>query len=253
MLPPLPNQLFTRDSSCWIYGGVTVNPMYWPARRKETLHLTAIYKFHPKFKGGDFNIWWGDPDVDHGSATLEGGDVMPIGNGVVLIGMGERTTYQAVSQVAQQLFKHKAAERVIAAKMPPDRASMHLDTIFSFCDRDLVTIYEPAVNSITPISYRPGDAEGTLDVTVEEKGWLEVVQESLGLERAARGPDRRRCLRTGARAVGRRQQRRGPADPAWWWPTTATNGPMPGCARPASPSWRSTAPSWAVAVAAVIV
>ena len=55
VLPPLPNQLFTRDSSCWIYGGVTVNPMYWPARRKETLHLTAIYKYHPKFKGGDFN------------------------------------------------------------------------------------------------------------------------------------------------------------------------------------------------------
>jgi arginine deiminase len=182
VLPPLPNQLFTRDSSCWIYGGVTVNPMYWPARRKETLHLTAIYRYHPKFKGGNFTIWWGDPDVDHGSATLEGGDVMPIGNGVVLIGMGERTTYQAVSQVAQQLFKHNAAERVIAAKMPADRASMHLDTIFTFCDRDLVTIYEPAVNNITPISYRPGAREGALDVTVEEKGWVEVVQEALGLD-----------------------------------------------------------------------
>jgi arginine deiminase len=181
VLPPLPNQLFTRDSSCWIYGGVTVNPMYWPARRKETLYLTAIYKYHPKFKGGDFKIWWGDPDVDHGSATLEGGDVMPVGNGVALIGMGERTTYQAVSQVAQQLFKHNAAERVIAAKMPPDRASMHLDTIFTFCDRDLVTIYEPVVNNITPISYRPGEVEGTLDVIVEEKGWLETVQEALGL------------------------------------------------------------------------
>ncbi len=181
VLPPLPNQLFTRDSSCWIYGGVTVNPMYWPARRKETLHLTAIYKYHPKFRGGDFTIWWGDPDVDHGSATLEGGDVMPIGNGVVLIGMGERTTYQAVSQVAQALFKHNAAERVIAAKMPADRASMHLDTIFTFCDRDLVTIYEPAVNNITPISYRPGAREGTLDVTVEENGWLAVVQEALAL------------------------------------------------------------------------
>ena len=182
VIPALPNQLFTRDSSCWIYGGVTVNPMYWPARRKETLHLTAIYKYHPEFKDGDFSIWWGDPDVDHGSATLEGGDVMPIGNGVALIGMGERTTYQAVSQVAEQLFKHGAAERVIAAKMPPDRASMHLDTIFTFCDRDLVTIYEPVVNAITPISYRPGDKEGALDVTVEEKGWLEVVQEALSLK-----------------------------------------------------------------------
>jgi arginine deiminase len=182
VLPPLPNQLFTRDSSCWIYGGVTVNPMFWPARRKETIHLTAIYKYHPEFKGGDFNIWWGDPDEDHGMATLEGGDVMPVGKGVVLIGMGERTTFQAVGQVAQQLFKHDAATRVIAAKMPPDRASMHLDTIFSFCDRDLVTIYEPAVNSIQPISYYPGDTDDTLDVVVEEQGWIAVVQEALDLK-----------------------------------------------------------------------
>ena len=181
VIAPLPNQLFTRDSSCWIYGGVTVNSMFWPARRKEALHLTAIYKHHPSFKGGDFQFWWGDPDVDHGMATLEGGDVMPVGNGLVLIGMGERTTYQAVSQVAQSLFENEAAEQVLAAKMPPDRASMHLDTIFSFCDRDLVTVYEPAVDSIQPISYRPGSGENALDVTVEEKSWLDVVQEAMGL------------------------------------------------------------------------
>ncbi|MFV2062310.1 MAG: arginine deiminase [Chloroflexota bacterium] len=181
VLAPLPNQLFTRDSSAWIYGGVTVNPMYWPARRKEALHLAAIYKFHPEFRDGDFEIWWGDPDEgDHGSATLEGGDVMPVGKGIVLIGMGERTTYQAVGQVAQTLFANGAAERVIAAKMPAERASMHLDTIFSFCDRDLVTIYEPAVNAIQPISYRPGDK--SLEVTVEKKGWVETVQDALGLK-----------------------------------------------------------------------
>ena len=62
VIEPLPNQLFTRDSSCWIYNGVTVNPMFWPARRKETLYLRAIYKYHPYFKGGDFAIWWGDED-----------------------------------------------------------------------------------------------------------------------------------------------------------------------------------------------
>lgn len=181
IVPALPNQLFTRDSSCWIYNGVTVNPMYWPARRKETIHMAAIYKYHPEFKGGDFQIWWGDPAVDHGGATLEGGDVMPIGNGVVLIGMGERTTFQAVGQVAQALFKQNAATRVIAAKMPRDRASMHLDTVFTFCDRDLVTIYEPVVKNIQPISYRPGNQEGNMDVVVEDKGWLDVVQEALGL------------------------------------------------------------------------
>jgi arginine deiminase len=90
LLAPMPNTIFTRDSSCWIYGGVTLNPMFWPARRLETLNLTAIYRFHPDFAGADFPIWFGDPMVDHGAATLEGGDVMPIGNGTVLIGMGER-------------------------------------------------------------------------------------------------------------------------------------------------------------------
>ena len=72
VLAPLPNQLFTRDSSAWIYGGVTINPMFWPARRKETIHLAAIYQFHPDFKDGDFEMWWGDPpDADHGNAMLE--------------------------------------------------------------------------------------------------------------------------------------------------------------------------------------
>lgn len=182
VLAPLPNQLFTRDSSAWIYGGVTVNPMHWPARRKESLHMMAIYKHHPEFKGGDFKIWLGDPPTANwGEAKMEGGDVMPVGKGIVLIGMGERTTYQAVGQLAQTLFENEAATRVIAAKMPRDRASMHLDTIFSFCDRDLVTIFEPAVSVIQPISYYPGSDEGP-EVVVEERGWLEVVQEALGLD-----------------------------------------------------------------------
>ena len=181
-LPPLPNQLFTRDSSSWIYKGVTVNPMFWYARRKERLHLNAIYKYHPKFKGGDFNIWWGDPDVDYGNAIVEGGDVMPVGNGVVLIGMGERTTHQAVGLLAQELFKQEAASHILAAKMPHDRASMHLDTIFTFCDRDLVTIYKQVVDRIQPISYRSGK-NGILDIRVEEKGWLEAVQNAMGLKK----------------------------------------------------------------------
>ncbi len=180
VLPPLPNQMFTRDSSAWIYGGVTINPMFWPARRKESLHLAAIYRFHREFRDGDFGIWWGDPDEGgRGSAMLEGGDVMPVGNGLVLIGMGERTTYQAVSQLARVLFERGAADRVLAAKMPSERATMHLDTIFSFCDRDLVTVYERAVAAIQPISYRP--SEHGLDVTVEAGGWLETVAEAMGL------------------------------------------------------------------------
>jgi len=132
LIPPIPNTLFQRDPSCWIYGGVSCNQMFWPARKPETLLQRAIYKFHPTFKGGDFKFWFGDSDEEFTGASIEGGDVMPIGKGIVLIGMGERTTHQAVGQVANALFKGEAATRVIACVMPKSRAAMHLDTVLAF-------------------------------------------------------------------------------------------------------------------------
>ena len=183
ILPPLPNTQFTRDTTCWIYGGVTLNPMYWPARRQETLLTTAIYKFHPEFTNADFQIWYGDPTIDHGNASLEGGYVMPIGKGVVLIGMGERTSRQAIGQLAQNLFKNKAVERVIVAGLPKSRAAMHLDTVFSFCDRDLVTIFPEVVNQIVAFSLYPDESKaGGVDVRREEASFLQVVAKALGLK-----------------------------------------------------------------------
>lgn len=181
VIPPLPNTLFTRDNSCWIYGGVTLNPMYWPARRSETLLMAAIYGFHPLFRG-QVNVWWGNPDEDHGLATLEGGDVMPIGQGVVLIGMGERSSPQAVTQVAKALFAKGAATRVIAAQLPKSRGAMHLDTVFSFCDRDLVTIFPEMVHQIKAYSLRPGAKHGELEFTTEKAPFLDVVASSIGLK-----------------------------------------------------------------------
>ncbi|WP_248742551.1 MULTISPECIES: arginine deiminase [unclassified Pseudomonas] len=182
LLDPLPNTQFTRDTTCWIYGGVTLNPMYWPARRQETLLTTAIYKFHPDFTGADFEVWYGDPDKDHGKATLEGGDVMPIGNGVVLIGMGERTSRQAIGQLAQSLFAKGAVEKVVVAGLPKSRAAMHLDTVFSFCDRDLVTVFPEVVKEIVPFIIRPDESKPYgLDVRRENKTFLEVVANSLNL------------------------------------------------------------------------
>ena len=156
LMPPLPNTLYTRDTTCWIYGGVTLNPLYWPARHDETLLMKAIYTFHPDFAGG--RVWWGDPEQDWGLATLEGGDVMPVGNGVVLIGMSERSSRQAISQVAAVLFANGAAERVIVAGMPKLRAAMHLDTVFTFADRDCVTIYPDIVDNIHTFTLRPTSA-----------------------------------------------------------------------------------------------
>ena len=180
LMPPLPNTLYTRDTTCWIYGGVTLNPLYWPARHDETLLMKAIYTFHPDFIGA--RIWWGDPEKDWGLATLEGGDVMPAGNGVVLIGMSERSSRQAITQVAAALFEHGAAERVIVAGMPKLRAAMHLDTIFTFADRDCVTIFPEIVNSIHTFTLRPGD-KTTVDVTEEKDSFTDVVAAALNLPR----------------------------------------------------------------------
>jgi arginine deiminase len=182
LLPPIPNTLFQRDPSCWIYNGVTCNPMYWPARKPESLLQRSVYKFHPMFKGGDFRLWWGDSDQDHGSASLEGGDVMPIGKGFVLIGMGERTTRHAVVQVAQELFRQNAASRVIACLMPRSRAAMHLDTVFSFCDRHVVTMFREVVDQIRCYSVYPTDEEGGYGICKEKKSLIEVVKEALGLK-----------------------------------------------------------------------
>jgi arginine deiminase len=183
VLPPLPNQLFTRDSSCWIYGGVTINAMYWPARRPEAANLAAVYKFHPRFAEASFETWWGDADAAPGIATLEGGDVMPLADGIALIDMGERTTPQAVFALAARLFAKGAAERIIAALMPRDRSFMHLDTIFTFCDRDLVTVYPSVVDRIRTFSLRSGKGPAGIEITAEGEPFLKVVEQALGLDR----------------------------------------------------------------------
>ena len=181
LLPPLPNALFTRDHSCWIGDAVVLGSMFWPARRQETLLMTAIYRFHPDFNNahGSVTELWGDPDTDHGLASLEGGDVMPISKGVVLVGMGERTSPQAVSQLARKLFARGSITQVLAAQLPKSRGAMHLDTVFTFCDVDLITIFPEVVNAIRVHSIRPGSVEGSLDVRLESKSFLEVVANAL--------------------------------------------------------------------------
>jgi arginine deiminase len=181
IIAPLPNQLFMRDTSAWIYGGVSINHMFWPARQKEVLNLEAVYRFHPRFRGAAFDVWFGGVDHDWGGATIEGGDIMPIGDGVLLVGQGERSTARAVSILAKNLFEKSAARLVIGAQMPRERAAMHLDTVFTFCDRDLVTIYEPVVRQILPILYEP-DGDGGVTAKLSERTFLDEVREALGIE-----------------------------------------------------------------------
>jgi arginine deiminase len=189
VVPPVPNSLFQRDPSCWIYNGVTVNPMFWPARRRESLNMLTIYKYHPMFKEGGFEFWYPEQSadggfniMDFGRASMEGGDVQPIGNGTVAIGMSERTQGRMIEMVAKKLFEKGGAERVIVAVMTKDRAHMHLDTVFTLLDRDKATAFPSVVNNIRAISLRPGKKAGDFHVT-EEKSFLGAVADALKVDK----------------------------------------------------------------------
>jgi arginine deiminase len=141
LLPPLPNHLFTRDNSCWVYGGVSVNPMAKPARQRENLHVRAVYRYHPMFAGADFVTYYGGDDTNHLPASVEGGDVHVLGHGTVLIGMGERTTPMAAEILSRALFANGQAHTVIAVELPKSHAMMHLDTVMTMIDRTTFVLY----------------------------------------------------------------------------------------------------------------
>ena len=161
VLTPLPNHLFTRDTSCWVYDGVSVNPMRMPARVRETVHYEAIYRWHPRFAGAGFPYWSsGLADLP---ASIEGGDVLVIGRGSVLVGMSERTTPQGVERLAHRLFAAGAAERIVALLMPKARAFMHLDTVMTQVDEGSFTQYA-GLGMLPAYTIEPGDTEKELKV-----------------------------------------------------------------------------------------
>jgi len=181
LLPPLPNFLFQRDPSCWIFDGVTINPMTKPARKPETMIMEAIYRFHPMFTAEEFPIWLGGADEDWGQCHVEGGDVQPIGNGTVMIGMGERTTPQAVLIIARALFRAGSATQALAVHLPKSRSYMHLDTVITMCDRDLVTLFPQVVYGARTWAIRPGDSAED-PVIEEQEGTLpELMAKALGV------------------------------------------------------------------------
>ena len=182
LLPPLPNFLFQRDPSCWIYDGVTLNPMTKPARRPETIFMEAIYRWHPMFAhDGGVKVWHGGVDQDWGRATVEGGDVMPIGNGAVMIGMGERTAPQAVTMIARELFRAGSASLVLAVMLPRSRHYMHLDTVMTMVDRDAVTVFPDVVDGARVWAIRPGQAPELPVVEPFRGGVVDALKDALGV------------------------------------------------------------------------
>lgn len=178
-LTPLPNHLFTRDTSCWVYDGVAVNSMRMDARRRETVNYEAIYKWHPKFANEEFNRW--SLGNDEGPASIEGGDVLVIGDGAVLVGMSERTTPQGVERLSRQLFDSGRADRVVALHMPDERAMMHLDTVMTMLDEESFTAYGN-LGMLASNTIRPGESSGKLDVTYNSPDKMfDVIADALNL------------------------------------------------------------------------
>lgn len=180
ILEPLPNHLFTRDTSCWVYGGVSINPMAKTARQRETNHLRAIYRWHPTFAQQGFIKYLGDKEIQYDNSTIEGGDVLVIGKGAVLIGMSERTTPQGVEHLASQLFKHSQAKQVIAMELPKHRSCMHLDTVMTHMREDTFSIYPEVMRSDIQCWKLTGDESGKVNVK-QENSFVHAIEKALGI------------------------------------------------------------------------
>ncbi len=184
LLAPLPNHLFTRDTSAWIHDGVAVNSMHKKARRRETVHYEAIYHYHPMFADGGVK-WWSN-GVEAGPATAEGGDILVIGEGTVLVGLSERTTAQGVERLAQRVLRSPQVHTVVALDMPRARSMMHLDTVMTMVDEGTFVRYAglPALASWSLRAVDPG-AEGTLEMSVTAHAPQEmdaVLSRALGVD-----------------------------------------------------------------------
>jgi arginine deiminase len=162
VLAPLPNVLYQRDNSCWIYGGVSVNAMRLQPRRPETILGEALYKWHPMFADGGFEVWL--HGAESAPATIEGGDVLVLGNEAVLVGMSERTQPQAVEMLAHRLFSAGAAQCVVAIDMPKAREFMHLDTVLTMADYGVFIKYA-GMGMLPSYTVEPGSGPRELKVT----------------------------------------------------------------------------------------
>ena len=178
LLPPLPNHLFTRDTSCWIYNGVSINSMMMPARKRETINYEAIYRWHPRFAGSEFPVWSEGTQV--GPATVEGGDVQIIGNGAVLVGVSERTTSQGIERLASRLFAGGKVNQIVAVEMNRTRAQMHLDTVMTMVDVGTFTIYG-GLGKLSTLTLRP-DGDKQISVTRNApEDMYRIIAQALGV------------------------------------------------------------------------
>ena len=174
-IAPLPNHLFTRDSAVWVGGGFLLTTMQHPARKRETVHVEAIFSHHPRFADAGFP-WLGTGR----GAPIEGGDVLVAGRGCVLVGMGERTSPAGVEALAERLFELETAEVVLAVAMPKQRSAMHLDTVLTFVDVDAVTTFPGIRSDLRAFRLTPG-SQGLQVEAVDDL--FDALARALGISR----------------------------------------------------------------------
>src|SRR3954463_6151371 len=162
LIDPLPNLLFTRDSSVWIRDRVTITSLTMPARARETQLTELIYTQHPRFAGTPTLHGWRNEHV-------EGGDVLLLAPGVLAIGVGERTTPAGAEQLAREVFGAGLAHTVLAVPIAQERATMHLDTVCTMVDVDKIVMYPNVADSLTAYAVTVADGEGDqLELNVAE-------------------------------------------------------------------------------------
>lgn len=180
VLAPLPESIWARDSSAWVHHGLALCPMAARDRRAETALAATVTRFHPRFAAAAFPHWLGEQPTPSGAATLDGSDVMPLGDGAVLMGLSERTSPDAVLQLAQALFDSGAAKVVVAAQLPSSHATCPLDAWFTPCSREVVTYCPEAVDHMTCHEIRPApQGAGVVLRTHPGKHLLDVLSEVL--------------------------------------------------------------------------
>jgi arginine deiminase len=181
VVEPLPNHLYPRDTSAWIHGGVAINRMRMSARRRESLHYEAIYRWHPMFARYRFPTW--SADIASGLATVEGGDVLVLGDGALLVGLSDRTTAAGVERLARTLFADGEADRIVALRLPGNRAQVHLDAVLTMADPETFVQFG-GLGMLPSYTMRPGGSPNTMHVADHPADRMyDVISEAMGLDK----------------------------------------------------------------------
>ncbi|MEV0651278.1 arginine deiminase [Phytomonospora sp. NPDC050363] len=172
VIDPLPNLLFTRDSSVWIGEQVAVTSLAMPARRRETTLTGLIYRHHPRF-AGTTHLY------EPGLESVEGGDVLLLAPGVVAVGVGERTTPAGAERLARRIFAGKLAHTVLAVPIAQERATMHLDTVCTMVDVDAMVMYPNVADAL--VAYTITD-DGEDPRVTGPQPFLKAAAAAMGVE-----------------------------------------------------------------------